>query len=293
MKTKASTTINSCNSQGNTEARVTNPEKVRQIIEQYIDQVDVGISNNGFVWHPVWLDRSWKSETAFPEEDIILKMMDKPHGLQKVNDMAKAAIKDFIRKHSLDSIFRNLGMPYSFKILRDAKEHMSADDFTRLLRTTWEAHHFCFYEDDDFSNDDLWELLQSCDPQKFMTSDELEWYEHDTPPLVSLYRGDDDQYALVWAFSPVGVIVNSGGRFGDADCYQGYTAHIKKEDIFAVNIDRFDGGYIGFIVNPDKLYRVEFEQDLRGYCDRDELSEDDWEGWDWGDEDDEDDDWDD
>lgn len=256
--------------------RTTNPEKVRQIIEQYIDQVDVLVHDNGFVRHPVWLDSNWKFEAAFPEKAIILEMMDKPYGLQKVNDMAKAAIKDFIRKRSLDSIFCDLGMPFGFKILRDAKEHMSADDFTRLLRTTWEASDFAFCADNDFSDDDLWELLQSCDPQKFMTSEEWEQFQQSVSLPETLFRGEESPDSFIWTdIDSLGELLRTGDeRFGEVYYYRGYTAHVHSEDIFAIVLG---DSCTGYIVNPDKLEDVEDEDDLRMYCDRDELPEECWE----------------
>ena len=263
---------NSSNNQSDTEAYATNHEKVWEIIERYIDQVDVTIYDWGLVLHPVCLGEGWKIESGFPDLATVKEIMNKPDGLQKINNMAKATAKKFLRKRSLKDIFQCIEANYGFKVLRAAKEYISTDDLSQLLRATWEASDFSFNKDDDFSNDDLWELLQSCDPQKFMTSEERGVFLRCSPH--PLFQGEFHTNPFVWTDNAAGLILDEYGRFGEVCDYCGYSASIAKEDIFAVII----GDYVGYIVNPDRLQCIE-EGDLRYFCERDELDEKDWEDW--------------
>lgn len=276
MHTKKITISNSSSNQSNTEACITNPEKVWEIIEQYIDTVNAAIYFDGGVFYPVCTDLKWREEPGFPDITTVLKIMNNPHGAQEINNKAKAAVKKYLRKYSLNDAFHHIKARYGFKILREAKEYIPTDEFSRLLRATWETSDFYFYEEDDFSNDDLWELLQSCDPQKFMTSEEWEQFQQSVSLPETLFRGEESPDSFIWTdIDSLGELLRTGDeQFGEVYYYRGYTAHVHSEDIFAIVLG---DSCTGYIVNPDKLEDVEDKDDLRMYCDRDERPEECWE----------------
>lgn len=257
MKESVNTTSSN---QRNTEVRVTNQEKVREIIEQYIDKFDMEILCNGFVFHPVFNVCFWKFEPGFPNEDSVLEIMDQPHGLQKLNDMAKSAIKKYLREYSLTDIFESTKFPYYFKILKEAKAYLSTDEFSHLLRVAWEKDKFAYYSGAGINCTEILELLKSCNPQAFMTADEWEYFQHDLHSQEIFYRAKDTDgpEAFVWA------AIKGPDRYSESPDYGGYTAYIDKENIFAV-VHNYP---FGFIVNPYKLQSIEYvEDDWEGYND--------------------------
>lgn len=276
-KTSLNNNTTTTNNQNNAEVRVTNQAKVREIIEKYIDNSDVKVLDKGRkVVHPLMRGNRWQFESGFPEESSILKIVNKPHGLQKVKDMAKAAVKKYLRSCSLEDNFTFMPMPYYFKILKEAKAYLSTDDFSWLLRVAWEVDDFVYYEDGGIDPDEILDLLKSCNPQAFMTDEEWEDLQKFTPSSVDVYRNDGPD-AFIWAYTPT-VAIGDTIRYGEFSDYEGCMASIAKEDIFAA-IQDYNYHY-GFILNPDKLRDIEYISDLRDYCDRDELDEEDWDGYD-------------
>ena len=272
------TTGNESSAPNDAVARVTDQEAVRKIIEQYIDKAYLKISEySGLVYHSAWRGSDWRSEANLPKKTNALLTE-----WQKLDDTAKDAITEHVRKWSLADIFCRLKMPYAFKILKDAKAYISTDEFPQLLRVAWESDDFEYSGSWDFTHYEILELLESCNMQKFMTGDEWKKFKavKETNYPIKVYRGfstidtsfSQDGDAFVWASSLTDVIC-SNGKFSNRDentvdsassvaeatycgyerSSEGYEAYVKSEDVLAVvNMGRCTG----YIVNPDKLCDV-------------------------------------
>lgn len=266
---KSKKTTNKSSSMENTKAvRSTDQEMVRKILERYIDK-PVRIVPHELVTAPDW--------DYFFLDTSLLELSGKPSEVQKVNQIVKARLKKFIYSQSLEDIIKLLSSYCAFGFLREAKEYLSTDDFSRMFRLASEKIGFGY---DIYADmDEVLELFKCCNLQKFMTAEERKkWEQLKRQPTgsVSVYRGYsevDDENAVTWATNPSAPIKND--RFGVIfDDYVGYRAEINEDDVIAIIYDYWEI----YILDPDKLQDIECI-DLRDDCDWDELDEADWEGW--------------
>lgn len=268
---KSKKTKNKSSSTENTPAmRSTDLEKARKVFEQYPDR-HVRITPRGEVIHPIWGPVFYDA----PLPDISQKL----DRVQQVNQMVKTKLKEFIYSHSLEDIIQRLDPYYIFWFLRDAKEYLSTDDFTRIFRLASDKATFCY--EYCRSSDAILELFKYCNLQKFMTDEEWErrrelQCRHSGSKIV--YRGcgmRDDADAVTWVTNPSAPIRDE--RFRETleiYDYTGFRAEIKAEDIIAV----IHGDWEIYILDPDKLQNIK-RVDLRDYCYQDELCIHDWESW--------------
>lgn len=266
---KSKKTKNKSSSTENTQAvRSTDQEMVRKILERYIDK-PVHIVPYERVLAPDW-------DFLFLDTSL-LELSGQPSGVQQVNQIVKTGLKKFIYSHSLEDIIQRLDPYCTFGFLREAKEYLSTDDFSRMFRLASEKIGFCY--DIYVDMDEVLELFKCCNLQKFMTAEERKkWEQLKRQPTgsVSVYRcysEAGDENAVNWATNPSAPIKDD--RFGVIyDDYVGYRAEINEDDVIAIIYDYWEI----YILDPDKLQDIECI-DLRDDCDWDELDEADWEGW--------------
>lgn len=263
-------------STGNTPAvHSTDQQKVRKIFKWYINQSDVKIYTTGLVEHPAWEEKFW--------EDPLPEILKRPYGTWQVKQEIKSKLKRFIDFHPLEDTMQHLSLGCVFGALREAKEYLSTDDFSRMFRLASDRINFCYNPYIDKAK--LLELFKCCNLQKFMTVEEWEsWEELQRQPseTETVYRGYVEvENAVIWTNNPQAV-TGDGGRFGETYDFVGYKAEIQKKDIIAVihgSCRTYHAIYYKmYVLDPDKLQNIEPVY-LNELCSWDYPDEDDLDEW--------------
>lgn len=199
-----------------------------------------------FFCSPVFID----------EKDNLCNIMEDHETLNK----AKAQIKSNIDKVE---VFQDFSMilqkPYLLVFLKYTHFYISKEDLSKYLADAWMRMEFPNH-DDTLTKTELINLFKQSDPSFMMDDKELIGYER-LPDKFKVYRGvkkNQDYKALSWTLNK-DVAKWFSLRFSDEGVV--YKAEIKKEDVFAVFLNR---GEQEIVLNYKKLENVRaLKQDRR------------------------------
>lgn len=232
----------------------------------------------------------WENSSELPEKSTIEAALDNPEEMSKIKSTFKAGMKKRFSMFKVSKFFKlSLQPPYPFLLLKEAKEFMTTEDFSYAMFIVACQDHFEgeFFKEENFSKDDLLELLKACDPHIFGTELLPQYYRAEEELTVYLefdnFEGmPDPSMTFSWFSSPEKTIkyclenVITVTEEGLAEQYGVHTAKIKTKDIFGY----FDRSIHGFnikhdiILNPDKLYDIEKVEDITQWY---EYHDDEWE----------------
>lgn len=244
-------------------------EKINEVLDRYVN-MEVKVKGSWKGDYPFWSFIHSARDTVFGEyvEDKSLSFeenrtkeysfLQDPDKMQEI----RAALKAFLHEKDLSDIVlwaqNNFNNDYRISLLRDIKEYMTADEFSRLLG------HLMQQCDADFSptyisKEEFLSWLSSCNPQALMSKADYEEYLFFFPEGadVEVYRGTDQVDDLepsdcfIWTTDPY--LVANPEREGEFFTgVSGFSASVRREDVFGYFPDHDSM----VIVNPDKLRNV-------------------------------------
>lgn len=223
----------------------TDLESCKTVVESFLefDIVTDPIFGEMLLHHPFFC-----SPVFIDEKDNLCNIMEDHETLNK----AKAQIKSNIDKVE---VFQDFSMilqkPYLLVFLKYTHFYISKEDLSKYLADAWMRMEFPNH-DDTLTKTELINLFKQSDPSFMMDDKELIGYER-LPDKFKVYRGvkkNQDYKALSWTLNK-DVAKWFSLRFSDEGVV--YKAEIKKEDVFAVFLNR---GEQEIVLNYKKLENV-------------------------------------
>ena len=256
-------------------------DKIRAIAERYIDENDVEIEADKFFHHPAWFWRCERPRDGSPEMEAILESLRNPEEAEIIQSELKATMKAEMLRYSWWSIIHlALRFPFDFYTVKEAKTFMAANDFSVMMYDLPGCYAGPYHAKDGITKADVFGLIEACnlDMLKLVNSWRdfhcLEEYEKEWEMEVYLaddFIEDDSDFAttFAWMTSPEKVIEYYLDIYGEYDCWGVYVAKIKVKDIFWC----FSQNERGYILNPDKVYDIEYIPEVSDLLDEDEIRE--------------------
>ena len=231
----------------------TDLESCKTVAESFLelDIVTDPVFGEMLLHHPFF-----SSPVFIDEKDNLCNLMEDHEGLNK----AKAQVKSRIDKvEEFQDFSMILQKPYLLVFLKYTHFYLSKEDLSKYLADAWMRMEFPNH-DDTLTKTELINLFKQSDPAFMMEDKELIGYER-LPDKFKVYRGvkkNQDHKALSWTLNK-DVAKWFSLRFSDEGVV--YTAEIKKEDVFAVFLNR---GELEIVLNYKKLENVRaLKQDRR------------------------------
>lgn len=196
------------------------------------------ILHHPFFSSPVFID----------EKDNLCNFMKDYEALNKAKAQVKSRIDEVEGFQDFSMILQK---PYLLAFLKYTHFYLSREDLSRYLCDAWTRMEFPNY-DDTLAKTELINLFKQCDPTIMMDDSELMGYER-LPDKFKVYRGvkkNQDHKALSWTLNK-DVAKWFSLRFSDEGVV--YKAEIKKEDVFAVFLNR---GEQEIVLNYKKLQNI-------------------------------------
>lgn len=255
--------------------RVTDMEKIRETVKEFLEQ-DMKLTLQeypaGFsvvIDHPLFKIFDFRGDHSHnPKDSDLLKVLS--DGEKRLEIKEKKW--EYLCKQPLAGIVRSFTEPYVIPFLKKIIPVTSADDFAVALRTAWDmgphGKSLDSWIDNGLKKEDVFELLDACNPKKLMTDEEYKEFSREKYPLM-VYRSDESEaepgQMFSWALEPRYVVDELDAVYGEYKCYGCYEATINPEDVYA----RID--HKGVILNPDRLQDIKHFNSIVEVCDEDDL----------------------
>lgn len=223
----------------------TDLESCKTVAESFLelDIVTDPVFGEMLLHHPFF-----SSPVFIDEKDNLCNLMEDHEALNK----AKAQVKSRIDKvEEFQDFSMILQKPYLLVFLKYTHFYISKEDLSKYLADAWMRMEFPNH-DDTLTKTELINLFKQSDPSFMMDDKELIGYER-LPDKFKVYRGvkkNQDHKALSWTLNK-DVAKWFSLRFSDEGVV--YKAEIKKEDVFAVFLNR---GEQEIVLNYKKLENV-------------------------------------
>lgn len=239
--------------QGKMRHEITDLESCKAIAESFLELDLVPDPKFGdlMIHHPYF-----SSPVTMDSNGNLCSIVDDPHILAEAKQQIKERIKNVKSYQDFSQI---LNKPYLLAFLKYTQSYISKEDLSRFLSETWERVEFPNF-DATLTKSQAVILFRKCDPEVMMDENELLTFEN-LPDKINVYRGVKkglDHKALSWTLNK-DVAKWFSLRFSDEGVV--YKAEIKKEDVFAVFLNR---GEQEIVLNYKKLENVRaLKQDRR------------------------------
>lgn len=244
-------------------------DNLRKVVERFIDENDIEFHVDGGklrnIFHPVWGGKSWMLDRKLSEWTTVETSLGNPEEMEKIQAALKAGMKEEVLAATRPDLLDRLNSPYMFYALKETKEFMTTEDFSAAMSEAARPYNNELRAEGDLSKDDLLELLKACDPKVFSDADLFQG--HSGTDEVSVYLDEVDSPTLVFSWcSSAEKLVNRTISIEGVESLKGrgaYKAKIKVQDILGCfdTKDEYD-----IILNPDKLYDVEYFGELSALC---------------------------
>ena len=195
------------------------------------------------VHHPFF-----NSPMSIDRKGNLCSFMDNHDALIEAKEKMKSKINKVEKFQDFSMI---LNKPYLLAFLKYTHFYLSKEDLSKFLSEAWTRMEFP-NNDSTLTKTEAISLFKQCDPTHMMDDSELTAYER-LPEKIKVYRGvkkNLDYKALSWTLDK-DVAKWFSLRFTDKGIV--YEAEIKKEDVFAVFMNR---GEQEIVLNYKKLENV-------------------------------------
>ena len=256
-------------------------DKIRAIAKRYIDENDIAIVDDKFLYHPALCGQWWFPDKCSPEKEAILEALlealRNPDEAESLQSDLKAGIKEDILTDSYDHILLHvLRFPFNFYAMMEAKAFMTTADFSRMMyRARW-CYAGPYSTEDGITKEDVFGLIKACNLDMLELKNDYLGYYHPEESEMTVYFAEDDleddsdlTTIFSWMASPRKVIEHYLEFHQGYSGWGAYRAKIKKEDIFW----GFERVEYGIVLNPDKLYDIEYVEEASTLCSKEELRE--------------------